>query len=156
MPSKRPPKEILNWIFLVSSLNFSFWSDLPANERFGVIWTAGVDGKCAGEEKKCFTGYFSLLVCLHRALHERLPILDPQFWKSGSEAELRNAFRSDQAEEMPLLDERIRVLREIGSGLCSVRLKILRAPTKLLSSYSINSLTMGRTHLSSRRRTDQL
>lgn len=51
---------MLDWIFLVSVLNFSFWSDVASEQdRFGVRWPQTADGRR-------WTGYFSLLAALHR------------------------------------------------------------------------------------------
>lgn len=58
---------ILDWIFLVSVLNFSFWSDVELDgekvggKRFGKGIVVERDG-----ERNCewFTGYWSLLACL--------------------------------------------------------------------------------------------
>lgn len=53
----------LNWIFLVSSLNFSFWSELDEHARFGVDWRAGWD---KNSEPARWTGYWSLPAALDR------------------------------------------------------------------------------------------
>lgn len=46
---------------------------------------------------------------------------NPQWYgKEASDEELKRVFRSDQEEEMPLLEERIKVLREVGGVLCDV------------------------------------
>ncbi|KAM0788718.1 hypothetical protein ACM66B_002811 [Microbotryomycetes sp. NB124-2] len=127
-PTVMPPLELLHWIFLVSTLNFSFWSDLDNSKRFAVEYKTGVDGKETYEtdsetgkqvaRQQMFTGYFSLLAALHRARDEGINVVNPQWYAHASEDEIRRVFRSDQEEEMPLLDERIRVLREVGSILC--------------------------------------
>ncbi|KAI5479775.1 hypothetical protein MNV49_002587 [Pseudohyphozyma bogoriensis] len=115
----RTPQEIIDWVFLVSALNFSFWSDLPSDKRYGVQWKAGVDGKCVDEAEKVHTGYWSLIAALHRAKEEGVDITNPKVYKELSVESLRKVFRSDQAEEIPLFDERVRVLREVGEVLCS-------------------------------------
>jgi hypothetical protein len=49
----------VNFIFTVNLLNFSFWSELPDDQRFAV------------EYKGCkWTGYWSLVAALQRALNE--------------------------------------------------------------------------------------
>ena len=56
-------KECLNWIFLISSLNFSFWSERDGTpERYGVEWRAGWDT----ETRAVHTGYWSLVAALNR------------------------------------------------------------------------------------------
>lgn len=128
---------ILNWIFLVSSLNFSFWTDRSESERYGVRWKTGVDGKgdALGGDK-IWTGYYSLLAALHRAIAEGIDITNPAFYSTCDEAVVRHVFRSDQEEEMPLLDERIRVMRQVGSILCKVSAYILSLG---LGDYTLQS-----------------
>lgn len=56
-------KECLNWIFLISSLNFSFWSDREGSAaRYGVEWRKGWDT----ETRAVHTGYWSLVAALNR------------------------------------------------------------------------------------------
>ncbi|GAA5883242.1 hypothetical protein JCM16303_007325 [Sporobolomyces ruberrimus] len=120
VPALHSPEFILNWIFLVSSLNFSFWSSLPSQKRYGVEYETACDGKAKeGEGEVVWTGYFSLLAALHRAIEEGIDVTNPRWYgKEATDEDLRRVFRSDQEEEMPLLDERIRVLREVGGVLC--------------------------------------
>jgi len=65
-PSDPRTKACLDWIFLVSSLNFSFWSEKEGTgneaERFGVEWT----GWSAHEPKKVWTGYWSLVAAINK------------------------------------------------------------------------------------------
>ncbi|GAA5927878.1 queuosine 5'-phosphate N-glycosylase/hydrolase [Sporobolomyces koalae] len=120
VPSLHSPEFILNWVFLVSSLNFSFWSALPTDERFGVLYTTACDGKAERPEEHCmWTGYFSLLAALWRAIERGVDVTNPAWY--GTEAtdeDLEAVFASDQAEPIPLLKERIVVLRQVGSILC--------------------------------------
>lgn len=125
IPSLHPAEELVNFIFTVSSLNFSFWSDLPSDQRYGVKWKTGVDGKetvdAAGvAEEKVYTGYSCLLSALHRAREEGIDVINPRWYATADEEALRRVFRSDQEEEIPLLEERIKVLREVGGVLCEV------------------------------------
>lgn len=119
----------------MSTLNFSFWSDRPATERFGVRYKTAIDGKEVyvdsdqghrGVEQRIHTGYTSLLVALHRAKDEGVDVTNPRWYKDATDDEVRRVFRSDQSEEMPLLDERIRVMREVGTELCEVRASLAR------------------------------
>lgn len=55
-------RSTLDWIFLISSLNFSFWSERPAGERFGVEWRRG----WADDARVVHTGYWSLVAALDR------------------------------------------------------------------------------------------
>jgi len=59
----------LNWIFLVSSLNFSFWSEKHGSERYGVQWRESwTSREKEGERLKVFTGYCSLVAAINRGL----------------------------------------------------------------------------------------
>ncbi|GAA5839479.1 hypothetical protein JCM3766R1_003557 [Sporobolomyces carnicolor] len=120
VPAKHSAEFILNWVFLVSSLNFSFWSSLPSDKRYGVRYKSACDGKAEqGRGDVVWTGYFSLLAALHRAIEAGVDVTNPRWYgKEASDAELKDVLRTDQEEEMPLLNERIRVLREVGGVLC--------------------------------------
>lgn len=54
---------MLDWIFLISSLNFSFWSEKEGRpDRYGVEWLCSWES----EETKIWTGYWSLVAALNR------------------------------------------------------------------------------------------
>lgn len=96
-------------IFTIDLLNFSFWSELPDDERF-----------CIEYRGKRWTGYWSLVAALQRALDEGVPVTSPEFWIDEDECnleKLRHIFRSATDEEMPLLEERLACLREAGEVL---------------------------------------
>lgn len=112
----------LNWIFLVSSLNFSFWSEKAAADRFAVEWRAGWED----DNPTVWTGYWSLLACLNRAIDEGIPITDPHYYSNEdrcSNQMLEHIFRPADGcnEKIPLLAERIAIMRENGAILCNVR-----------------------------------
>lgn len=56
---KAKDEATLNFIFVMDLLNFSFWSEKPENERYAVEYRG-----------KTWTGYWSLVACLQRALEE--------------------------------------------------------------------------------------
>ncbi|CAD0086197.1 unnamed protein product, partial [Aureobasidium vineae] len=89
---KAKDEATLNFIFIMDLLNFSFWSGKPENERYAVEYRG-----------KPWTGYWSLVACLQRALEE--------------DEKLAYVFRSSTEEEIPLLQERINCLREAGQAL---------------------------------------
>lgn len=132
-----PPQEVLDWVWLVSSLNFSFWSDLPADQRYGVRWKTGVDGKGTPGEEKVHTGYWSLIAALHRAKENGTDVANPRWYKDATDEELTQVFQSEQVEEIPLLEKRIEVMREVGTVLCEVCARSLPdACVTLLRSFS--------------------
>ncbi|KZT12115.1 uncharacterized protein LAESUDRAFT_740624 [Laetiporus sulphureus 93-53] len=117
-PSSR---ECLDWIFLISSLNFSFWSEsegLP--DRYGVEWRKGWHSN----DRTVHTGYWSLVAAIDRALEDGIPLTDPAFYSSEEscpKALLEGIFRpAPQCKEtMPLFKERVAILRENARILCS-------------------------------------
>ncbi|KAK9446046.1 hypothetical protein VB005_01160 [Metarhizium brunneum] len=97
------------FIFTMDLLNFSFWSELPDDERFAIEYHG-----------RRWTGYWSLVAAIQRALEEDIPITDPHYWQDEQECNLeslRHIFRSSTEEEMPLLQERLNCLRESGRVL---------------------------------------
>lgn len=110
---KAKDESTVNFIFAMDLLNFSFWSEKSEGERFAVRY-----------QDQRWTGYWSLVAALQRGLDEGIPITTPSFWANEEECTdevLRNAFRSDTEEEMPLFEERARCLREAGRILEEVR-----------------------------------
>ncbi|KAM0330678.1 hypothetical protein ACHAQA_003630 [Verticillium albo-atrum] len=114
---KAKDESTLAFIFTMDLLNFSFWSELPEDERFAIEY-----------RDRTWTGYWSLVAALQRALEEGIPITTSDFWQNEDECTLdtlRHVFRSATDEEMPLLEERLTCLREAGQVLyekydCSV------------------------------------
>ncbi|KAI1432143.1 hypothetical protein GGR50DRAFT_689183 [Xylaria sp. CBS 124048] len=99
----------VSFIFTMDLLNFSFWSSRPEGERFAVFY-----------RDKTWTGYWSLVASLQRALEEDIPITDPHFWVNEEECNLdclRHVFRSSTDEEIPLIEARLDCLREAGQVL---------------------------------------
>ncbi|OAQ97525.1 hypothetical protein LLEC1_01942 [Akanthomyces lecanii] len=97
------------FIFTMDLLNFCFWSELPQDERFAIEYRG-----------KQWTGYWSLVAAMQRALDEGVPITDPNYWIEDERftlKSLKHVFRSSTDEEMPLLQERYDCLRESGQVL---------------------------------------
>ncbi|KAJ7167468.1 hypothetical protein C8R46DRAFT_1163037 [Mycena filopes] len=113
-------KACLDWIFLISALNFSFWSERDGQpDRYGVLWQESWDSP----EPKLWTGYWSLVASLNRALQAKIPITDPSFYSSETlcpDSVIEEVFRAADGctESVPLLEERIAVMREVGFILC--------------------------------------
>lgn len=111
------PAACLRFIFTMDLLNFCFWSDRGDAER----WKVRYDGRD-------WTGYAAMVAGLRRALDEGVDITSSDFWQDEEACTLdvlRGVFRSETEEEMPLLAERLDVLREAGRVLyqryeCSV------------------------------------
>ncbi|XP_077985983.1 queuosine 5'-phosphate N-glycosylase/hydrolase-like [Glandiceps talaboti] len=103
------PKEMndatVDWIFLIDTLNFSFWADTD-EEKFKV--------KYKGKE---FTGYWSLCAAVNRALDDGIPVTSPAYYATITMDQVKHIFRSDSPNEIPLLEERYNNLREVGTVL---------------------------------------
>ena len=104
----------VDFIFLMDLLNFSFWSESDeSSQQFAVEYRG-----------KRWTGYWSLVAALQRALDERIPITSPSFWVDEevcTDVSLKYIFRSATGEEMPMLQDRIYCMREAGYVLQEVR-----------------------------------
>ncbi|KAK4189818.1 hypothetical protein QBC35DRAFT_472284 [Podospora australis] len=124
-PKAEGGPDTVAFIFTMDLLNFCFWSELSEEKRFAIEYRG-----------KRWTGYWSLVAALQRALDEvylkfrrliififyikGIPITDPHFWQNEDEFTLnvlRNVFRSCTDEEIPLLKERLDCLREAGNVL---------------------------------------
>lgn len=106
---KAKDESTVNFIFTMDLLNFSFWSEKEEDERFAVDY-----------KEKRWTGYWGLVAVLQRALEEDIPITNPKFWvdqEKCTDDVLKTVFRSMNEEEAPMLNERIRCLREAGKVL---------------------------------------
>ncbi|KAI7118069.1 hypothetical protein KC324_g18777, partial [Hortaea werneckii] len=103
--------DIVNFIFTMDLLNFSFWSELDAEQRYQVEYRG-----------QRWTGYNSLVACLRRAIDGGVPITTPRFWTTPkcSRETMEMVFYSVTNERIPLLDERMAILREAGDVLHEV------------------------------------
>ncbi|KAK7690226.1 hypothetical protein QCA50_006879 [Cerrena zonata] len=111
--------EFMNWMFLISALNFSFWSEREGfPDRFGIVWRTG----WRSDKYHVHTGYWSLVAAINRALEEGIPFTDPTFYASPERCPdhlVEHIFRPAPqcTETIPLLRERIVILRQVGSIL---------------------------------------
>nr|XP_020458020.1 UPF0553 protein C9orf64 homolog isoform X1 [Monopterus albus] len=97
--------QALNWVFVVDTMNFSFW---PENET----------QQCEVTYKgNTYTGYMTLCAAITRAMEEGIPITDPKYFSQMSMEELAHVLRSDNETSMPMLQERHQVLTEGGHVL---------------------------------------
>ncbi|KAG7481120.1 hypothetical protein MATL_G00063440 [Megalops atlanticus] len=95
----------INWVFVVDTMNFSFWPDHP-------------DRQCTVTHKgKTYSGYMALCAAITRAMDEGLPITDASYFARISLEELKHVLRSDNDTLMPMLEERHRALTEAGAVL---------------------------------------
>jgi hypothetical protein len=82
----------VNFVFTMDLLNFSFWSEKRDEERFTVDYKG-----------KKWTGYWSLVASLQRALDEGIPITSPEFWidDGENEANVRKEGGTSSTEKAP-------------------------------------------------------
>ncbi|GFS16859.1 UPF0553 protein C9orf64 [Elysia marginata] len=98
-------EDAVNWVFVSAVLNFSFWSEKESN-RFTVQY-----------KDKSHTGYWALCAAMNRALDEGNKITTASYYSTVTMDQMKQMFRSDSEIEMPLLEERQRVLVEAGGVL---------------------------------------
>uniref|UniRef100_UPI00358F4353 queuosine 5'-phosphate N-glycosylase/hydrolase isoform X2 n=1 Tax=Myxine glutinosa TaxID=7769 RepID=UPI00358F4353 len=95
----------VNWVFVVDTLNFSFWSE-SEEQKYLVHYGGQVHG-----------GYWALCAAINRALDEGIPITSAAYYSQMSLDELAYVLRSDSDTAIPLLRERHGALTESGSVL---------------------------------------
>ncbi|OQO05712.1 hypothetical protein B0A48_09805 [Cryoendolithus antarcticus] len=98
---------MVRFIFTMDLLNFSFWSELPAKERWQVEWR--------GER---WTGYAGMIAGLRRGLEEGRDLTDLGGWEEeGLEALVGEVFRGETGEGMPMMGKRCGALEEAAKVL---------------------------------------
>ncbi|XP_012227719.1 queuosine 5'-phosphate N-glycosylase/hydrolase [Linepithema humile] len=90
-----------DWIFVLDTLNFSFWTDTGANK-----W------KVNGE-----TGYFAFCAAVQRAIDEEKPMWDPKYYSQITQKEAEIIFRGDDETTIPLIEDRVKNLQQAGKIL---------------------------------------
>jgi len=92
----------VEWIFLVDTLNFCFWTPTDYTKY-------KVNG---------YTGYFALCAAINRAISEGVDITNAQVYAKIDAATLSHIFRSDDGQTVvPLLEKRLECLHEVGTRL---------------------------------------
>ncbi|KAJ8735232.1 hypothetical protein PYW07_006852 [Mythimna separata] len=99
-PNKDHEKAV-DWVFVADALNFCFWS-YSGDPK----WT--VDGH---------SGYYALEAALDRALKNGVDITNPKFYSTITKDELQFLMKGDNEATIPLFEERIAVLHEVGKIL---------------------------------------
>uniref|UniRef100_A0A060SZL4 Queuosine 5'-phosphate N-glycosylase/hydrolase n=1 Tax=Blastobotrys adeninivorans TaxID=409370 RepID=A0A060SZL4_BLAAD len=118
-PCKQSARSIVDWIATVDLLNFSFWSDVDEKDS----GTRGSGRYSVEYNGTHYTGYWSLVAAINRALDRGIAITSPTFWDTDEfnvQFALNEVFYSSTDEHIPLLEERIAVLKEASSVLKSM------------------------------------
>lgn len=97
----------VNWMLLLDALNFCFWG-----EKNQPRWQIDYQGEVVN-------GYWAEAASLRRAVDEQKPLWDARYLYNMSREELASIFRglSDSEPGIPLLEERLRITREVGQVL---------------------------------------
>ncbi|XP_012535695.1 queuosine salvage protein [Monomorium pharaonis] len=99
-PRPDDPRAV-DWIFVLDTLNFSFWTDTGAKK-----W------KVNGE-----TGYFAFCAAVSRAIDNGKPMWDPKYYSQITQQDAEVIFRGDDEVDIPLMQDRIKGLHEAGKIL---------------------------------------
>lgn len=92
--------ERLNFLLLFNSISFCYWGEPK--------WAIDYKGKK-------YDGSWAMICCIARALDEKKPVFDPDYLAGLSKEELASILRGNV--EIPLLNQRLRILNEVGSVL---------------------------------------
>jgi len=96
-------------IFLQDSINFCFWAKNEEKK-----WLVEFP------QKKVTGGWYSLVACFDRAIDEGIPILDANFLQGMTKRDGEHIFKGTNSIQIPLLNDRIEILRETGKILKTV------------------------------------
>lgn len=88
-------------IFFESMMGFCFWS-LPGQPKWAIETSDG--------EK--VDGWYGVCAAFQRAYEEGVPVADAKFLMNASKQDVQNVFRSATPAQIPLLEERVRILNE--------------------------------------------
>ncbi|VDO04694.1 unnamed protein product [Rodentolepis nana] len=93
-----------NWVFVLDSLNFSFWTDKAP--KYMVEY-----------KSERHTGYPALCAVLNRAIDNGINLVDPKVLVGLTKSDLEDIFKSASSSPIPLLDERLEILHTNGKVL---------------------------------------
>lgn len=93
-------KQKLNFVLVFSAISFSYWGNPK--------WTVEYEGKQ-------IDGSYGLMTALNRALNEGVPVLDLKYLATLKKEDFEHILRANTP--IPLLEERLKILNEIGSVL---------------------------------------
>ncbi|CAG9810687.1 unnamed protein product [Chironomus riparius] len=93
----------LNWIFLIDTLNFCFWTPDKQPQKW----------KVEGE-----SGYFALCAAINRAQKEGIDVTNPKYYSKITLEQLDGILRPDDGvTKAPLLEDRVKCLHDVGTKL---------------------------------------
>lgn len=99
------PRVIIDHTMVVNVLNFAF-TDFTTGKKFETVY-----------QGRTWSDSEAMVACMHRALSQGIPFLDGGYLSQITRRELSEIFAG--SIEMPMLDERLECLHEVGSVLAT-------------------------------------
>jgi len=99
LPKTSSEEEQIAKGFVISSINICYWGEPK--------WTVNIDGKF-------YDGGFGMLFSIKNAIKNGYGLLNPRYLKDLPEKDLAKIFKGNV--EIPLFQERLRMLRELGKN----------------------------------------
>ena len=97
---KLNPKDRLHFLLVFDSMSFSYWSEPK--------WTITY-------KSKELNGAYGMIACIGRAIENKIPILDAKYMSTISESDFAKILEGNI--QIPLFQERLKILRDVGSIL---------------------------------------
>jgi hypothetical protein len=97
---KLNPKDRLHFLLVIDSMSFSYWGEPK--------WTLTY-------KSKELNGGYGLIAAVGKAIENKIPILDAKYLSTISEPDLAKILEGNI--QIPLLQERLKILREVGKVL---------------------------------------
>ncbi len=114
-------EQIIGFMLLGNTINFCY-TDIGTKKKYYTVSGTGRDGKPAA-----WQGAEGMWASLKRAIKEGIPVLDGQYLANITIEQARGIFERPDSDsvlnsdkfstDMPMLEERVRILREAGSVL---------------------------------------
>jgi hypothetical protein len=100
---KEDPEEAIDYLLVANTLNFAF-TDFDTRVKFQVDFA-----------DQHWSDSQAMFACIKRAVDDGVPFLDGAYLSAVTRADLERVFRGNI--EMPMLDERVEILRAVGKPL---------------------------------------
>jgi len=100
-------EEGIDWVVFADTLNFSFWTQ-ETDPQYVVTY-----------RNETYNGYLALCAAINRSLDAGVMLTKPEFYKNITEEKLNELLMGDGGIPIPLLQERVNCLHEVGSILCA-------------------------------------
>ncbi len=118
----------IEFIFLINTINFSYWPD-KGEKKWDFTF-----------KDKNYTGSFALFAALKNAILNDFPLFEPFYLKNISIDDLKIILAG--TTEIPMFDERLKILREIGNNLLENEIKDFTTILKKADNSAINLILL--------------